>query len=411
LFAGVVALSLATLFLSQTACGEAAGPEHEEEPVDSMPPGTVPPDTVPPDTVPPDTVPPDTVPAGQLAVEVVASGLEVPWALAFAPDGRIFFTERPGRIRVIEAGTLRAAPLATLDVARRSETGLMGIALAPDFATSGNLYVVATVQPSDGLETRVLRYTARNGTLSGPQVLISGLPANNVHAGGAVAFGPDGMLYITAGDAQNPSQAQDAGSLRGKILRYTPAGGIPGDNPIPGSPVYALGVRNSQGLAWHPVRRDLFATDHGPSGGSNEGGRSGHDELNVIRKGGNYGWPVVIGFENDRFIPPIAVWTPAIAPNGVAFYTGTAIPEWKNNVFVGGLRGQQLRRLVVEEASGTPAGWRVTAQEPLFEGEYGRIRLVAMGPDGNLYFGTSNRDGRGSPGPMDDRILRIGNRK
>jgi glucose/arabinose dehydrogenase len=354
------------------------------------------------------TAPVDTLPRQESAVEVVASGLEVPWALAFAPDGRIFFTERPGRIRVIEGGVLRPEPWAELEVARRSETGLMGLALAPDFATSGRLYVVGTFESGRGLENRVLRFTERNGSGNGPQLLISGLPANNVHAGGALAFGPDGMLYVTTGDAQNPSSSQDLGSLAGKVLRYTPDGGIPGDNPVSGSPVWARGVRNPQGLAWHPSRRELFATEHGPSGIGNEGGRRDHDELNVVRKGGNYGWPVVIGFENDRFIPPIAVWTPAIAPNGIAFYTGTAIPEWRDNVFVGGLRGQQLRRLVVTEAPGTPAGWRVTSQETLFEGKYGRIRLVAMGPDGNLYFGTSNRDGRGNPAREDDRIFRIG---
>jgi glucose/arabinose dehydrogenase len=129
--------------------------------------------------------------------------------------------------------------------------------------------------------------------------------------------------------------------------------------------------------------------------------------VNVIRKGGNYGWPTVIGFENDRFTPPIAVWTPAIAPNGLAFYTGNAIPGWRGNLFVGGLRGRQLRRLQVEEAPGTPAGWRVIGQQALFQDQFGRIRLVAMGPDGNLYFGTSNRDGRGSPAREDDRIFRI----
>lgn len=379
---GFLPLAICTIPLAAGGCGENSDVGHGPKPLDS-------------------------ISVQDLAVEVVASGLEVPWALAFAPDGRIFFTERPGRIRVIERGTLHAEPWAVLDVATRSETGLMGIALAPDFATSGQLYVVGTFESGDDLENRVLRFTERNGRGSAPLVMISGLPANNIHAGGALAFGPDGMLYVTAGDAAEPSSAQEVNSLGGKVLRYTPAGGVPSDNPFPGSPVYALGLRNSQGLAWHPVRRDLFATEHGPSGGEREGGRRDHDELNVIQKGSNYGWPIVIGTEDDRFTPPIAAWTPAIAPNGLAFYTGSTIPEWRNNAFVGGLRGEQLRRVVVEEAPVTPTGWRVTGQEALFEGKYGRIRLVAMGPDGNLYFGTSNRDGRGSPAREDDRIFRV----
>jgi glucose/arabinose dehydrogenase len=349
--------------------------------------------------------PPDSLSPSQ--VEVVASGLEVPWALAFAPDGRIFVTERPGRIRVIEGGKLRAEPWAEVAVASRGESGLLGIALAPDFATSGRLYVIGTFESGGRPLNRVLRYSERGGVGVEPAVIVDGLPAHNIHAGGGLAFGPDGMLYVTTGDAGNPPSSQDVASLAGKILRYTPEGGIPADNPFPGSPVYALGVRNSQGLAWESTRGALFATEHGPSGIGNEGGRRDHDEVNVIRKGGNYGWPTVIGFENDRFTPPIAVWTPAIAPNGLAFYTGNAIPGWRGNLFVGGLRGRQLRRLQVEEAPGTPAGWRVIGQQALFQDQFGRIRLVAMGPDGNLYFGTSNRDGRGSPAREDDRIFRI----
>jgi glucose/arabinose dehydrogenase len=336
---------------------------------------------------------------------VVASGLEAPWALAFAPDGRIFVTERPGRIRVIEKGALRSAPWATVNVTSRAESGLMGLALAPDFARSGYVYVAGTFESGGRLINRVLRYTDRNGNGVEPVVVVDNIPSHDYHAGSAVAFGPDGMLYVTAGDAGDPPLAQDRGSLAGKLLRYRPNGSIPPDNPLPGSPVYASGLRNTQGLAWHPTNNTLFATDHGPSG---EGGRSENDELNVIRKGGNYGWPLVIGTEERAGLtPPIAVWTPAIAPSGVAVYTGTAIKEWSGNVFVGGLRGQQLRRVVVAPAPGSATGWKVTAQEALYEKEYGRIRLVRMGPDGALYFGTSNRDGRGSPARDDDRILRI----
>ena len=339
-------------------------------------------------------------------LETVARGLDTPWALAFAPDGRIFVTERPGRIRVIEQGTLRPEPWATLDVAEVGEAGLMGIALAPDFATSGNVYVVATFQAGGRLVNRVLRLRDRGGVGGEPTVVIDGLPANRYHAGGGLAFGPDGMLYVTTGDAGDPPSSQDRGSLRGKVLRYRPDGTIPPDNPFPGSPVYALGLRNPQGLAWHPETGDLFATDHGPSGIPNEGFRRNHDELNAIRPGGNYGWPEVAGNEGDgAFIPPLADWTPSIAPNGVAIYSG-AEAAWRGNAFVGGLRGEQLRRVVLERAPGTPTGWRVAHEEVVFR-ELGRIRAVAMGPDGHLYFTTSNRDGRGNPAPEDDRVFRV----
>jgi glucose/arabinose dehydrogenase len=349
-------------------------------------------------------VPPPGV-RGEVAVEVVASGLTVPWALAFTPDGRIFVTERPGRIRVIEKGALRSTPWATLAVTSRSESGLMGIALAPDFARSGHVYVAGSFESGGRLINRVLRLTDRNGSGTDQVVLIDDLPSNEIHAGSAVAFGPDGKLYVTVGDAANGSSAQDLGTRAGKVLRYNPDGSIPTDNPFRGSPVYAYGLRNTQGLAWKAPGNTLFAPDHGPTG---ENGRYDHDELNVIHKGGNYGWPVVIGTqERSGMTAPIAVWTPAIAPSGIAVYTGTAIQEWSGNLFVGALRGQQLRRIAVEPATGTPTGWRVSGQEALFEKQYGRIRLVHMGPDGALYFGTSNRDGRGSAAQDDDRIFRI----
>lgn len=349
------------------------------------------------------------LPGTEVALETVASGLVVPWALAFAPDGRIFVTERPGRIRVIDAEGLRPAPWAELDVAATGEAGLMGIALAPDFDASGRVYVAGTFRDLERnrIVNRVLVVTERGGKGDLEEVLVDGIPAAPFHAGAAVAFGPDEMLYVATGDARRPELSGDPRSLAGKILRYRPDGSVPGDNPTEGSPVYAMGLRNVQGLAWHPATGDLFATDHGPSGFPNERFRRGDDELNVVLPGGHHGWPHVAGRGGgDRFVGPLAMWNPAIAPNGLAIYTGQEF-EWEGDAFVGALRGEELRRIELARAPEEARGWRVAREVVLFDEEVGRIRAVAMGPDGRLYFTTSNRDGRGSPGPEDDRVLRI----
>jgi len=346
-------------------------------------------------------------PTTGVALDTVATGLQVPWDMAFAPDGRIFVTERAGRIRVIENGVLRAEPWAVLPVARRSETGLMGIALAPDFATSGHLFVVGAFPAGEKrTENRVYRLTERDGRGVEPQVILDGIPAARYHAGAALRFGPDGMLYLTSGDATRPGHAQDTASLAGKVLRIRPDGGVPADNPVPGSYVYARGVRNPQGLAWHPSGA-LFAPDHGPTRLPREWFRAGRDELNAIVPGANYGWPDAAGDEGgDEFVRPLVEWTPAIAPGAIAIYTGDAFP-WRGNAFVAALKGEALMRIVLVRAGGERAGWRAVAVEPLFPDKLGRIRAVAMGPDGYLYFTTSNRDGRGDPRPGDDLLLRI----
>jgi aldose sugar dehydrogenase len=373
-----------------------------------------------------------------LVIDTVAAGLEVPWDIAFAPDGRIFLTERPGRIRVVEDGALRDEPWAELRVFGQHpdilpESGLLGIALAPDFTESGRVYVFATVshipgnriaRPLDAIarsvrsalgggpdtrwESRVYRLTDQEGRGTGKELVVGGLPASYYHAGGALRFGPDGRMYLTTGDILESGLAQDPETLVGAVLRYESDGQIPADNPFPGSPVYAYGLRNPQGLAWHPDTGDLFATEHGPSFLAHEGGRHGKDEINVIVPGANYGWPVVAGEAEgaDRFTMPLVVWTPAIAPPGLQFYTGSELP-WRGNLLVTGLRGQQLRRLVLKSDPGLLIGWRVVEQEILFDGVFGRLRGIARGPDGHIYLTTSNRDGRGQPREGDDLLLRL----
>jgi glucose/arabinose dehydrogenase len=343
-----------------------------------------------------------------LTVDTVASGLEVPWAIAFAPDSRVFITERVGRIRVIENGKLRAYPWATLPVAAKGEAGLMGIAVAPDFAMSREVFVVGTFDRGGTLVNRVVRFTDENGHGVRPTVILDNIPAAVFHAGDAVAFGPDGQLYVATGDAREPRHAQDEKSLAGKILRMRRDGTPAPDNPIPGSLVYARGVRNTQGLTWDPATGQAFATDHGPSGFPNEYFRRDRDELNAIARGGNLGWPTASGKSTDRrFSPPLVEWSsPGIAPSGAAFYTGP-YSAWRGSVFVAALKGEQLRRVVVTRDSSAVTGWRAIADEPLFVKTFGRLRAAAMGPDGMLYFTTSNRDGRAMPRPRDDLVLRI----
>ncbi len=352
----------------------------------------------------PTRLPPAPATAG-LALDTIASGLQVPWDIAFAPDGRVFVTERAGRIRVIENGVLRAEPWAVLDVARRSELGLMGIALAPDFEQSRHVYVVGSFRVSDGhAENRVYRLTERGGRGVDPTLVLGGMRVARYHAGAALRFGPDGMLYLSTGDATRPGEAQDTASLLGKVLRMRPDGTAPADNPRTGSRVYALGVRNPQGMAWHPEDGQLFAPDHGPTRLPREFFRAGRDELNAIRAGANYGWPGAAGDQGGPgFARPLVEWTPAVAPAALAFYTGTALP-WRGDALVATLRGQALLRVVLRRG---PGGWRAVAQEALFRDQVGRIRAVAVAPDGSVYLTTSNRDGRGTPRAGDDYLLRI----
>jgi glucose/arabinose dehydrogenase len=333
------------------------------------------------------------------AVETWVQGLEIPWSLVFLSSDEALVSERPGRIRMIKKGALATTPYAEIDVIHSGEGGLMGLALHPDFPRQPFIYAMHTYEEGGNLFNRVvrLRHQGERGTLE--RVIIDRIPGHRVHDGGRIAFGPDGLLYICTRDIWQADLAQDRNSLAGKILRLTPEGGIPQDNPFQNSPVYSLGHRNPQGLAWHPRSGALFSSEHGPSG---EFGLRGRDIINVIRKGGNYGWPRVLGRARvDPYIDPIIMWSNATPPGGMAF--------WKGDLFVATMRSEALIRIRLAEKKGA---YEPTLIERWFarddsNGTYGRLRDVAVGPDAGLYVLTTNRDGRGRVRTGDDRILRI----
>ena len=315
---------------------------------------------------------------------VVATDLEIPWGLAFLPDGSLLVTERPGRVRVIDSyGNLLPSPVATIaEVKHIGEGGLLGIAIHPDFANNKFVYLYYTYS-SNGDDTlnRVSRYKLEDGKLINEQVIVEAIPGAINHNGGRIKFGPDNFLYITTGDAQNPSLAQNRNSLAGKILRVTDEGKAVPDNPF-GNLVYSYGHRNPQGLAWDD-KGHLWATEHG---------QQALDELNLIEKGKNYGWPVIQGDEKqEEMMSPIiqsgkgVTWAPA----GTVFY--------HESIFFGGLRGQSLFEYKIADK----------ILKKYFQEEFGRIRNVVLGPDGYLYLTTSNTDGRGSPKENDDKLIKV----
>ncbi|WP_400162383.1 PQQ-dependent sugar dehydrogenase [Brevibacillus sp. TJ4] len=324
--------------------------------------------------------------------EVLAADLNVPWAIEIAEDGRIFFTERPGNVRVIADGKLLEEPLISFPApfVSQGEGGLLGLALDPQFADNHYLYVYHTYREEEQTYNRVLRLREEANRAYVDKVLIDRIPGDSIHNGGRIKIGPDQMMYITTGDASDPQLSQDPASLAGKILRLHLDGNIPADNPFPNSPVYSWGNRNPQGIAWNQANGQLYSSEHGSSA---------HDEINRIEKGANYGWPNIRGDEQaDGMKTPIVhSGTTTWAPSGMTFVSEG---PWAGQLLVANLRGQQLLRISLEDDT-------VKEVVPLFPGEYGRIRDVYEGPDGSLYVLTNNRDGRGNPAQDDDKIIRL----
>ncbi|GAA3212158.1 PQQ-dependent sugar dehydrogenase [Nonomuraea helvata] len=312
--------------------------------------------------------------------QVAATGLQVPWGLAFLPDGSALVSERTtARILQVRPGQAPTQVATVNGVSASGEGGLLGIAVSPTYAQDQWVYAYF----STGSDNRLVRLR-----LSAPQtqtVLLSGVPRSSIHNGGRIAFGPDGLLYVATGDAGNTANAQNLNTPAGKILRIRPDGSIPPGNPFGNSRVYSYGHRNVQGLAWDAQGR-LFAA---------ELGQNARDEVNLIVAGGNYGWPTCEGVcGNPSYRDPIVTWSTAEAsPSGLAYANGT--------LFVAALRGTRLWTVPVTSSGG--AGTPVAE----LRGTYGRLRAVTVGPDGWLWVTTSNRDGRGSPVATDDRIVRI----
>jgi len=323
---------------------------------------------------------------GGARVSTVATGLNIPWDIAFLPDGRALVTERPGRVRLLSRDRkLRRAPLARIAVSARGEGGLLGVAIDPRFGTSGNDFVYLYFTTASGM--KVDRYRLRGTRLRRDATILDDIEAGAIHDSGRIHFGPDRRLYISTGDAGRQQLAQDPNSRNGKYLRLD-ASEYRGDGGTP--EVFSSGHRNAQGFDWQPRTGRLVSTEHGPDG---------DDEVNLVTRGANYGWPEVRGSEHRGFRAPLLVYPQSIAPSGATF---VSLPgsSWSGDFMFAALRGEQLRRVRLD-------GRRATLNRALFTGRFGRLRTIVEAPDGSLFVLTNNRDGRGSPRAGDDRILRI----
>ncbi|MDX1578309.1 MAG: PQQ-dependent sugar dehydrogenase [Gemmatimonadota bacterium] len=351
------------------------------------------------------TVPVETLSRGAsppLRVETLVGGLDTPWDLAWGPDDHLWVSERPGRISRVDPATGAIALVGRLEVFETGESGLMGLAFHPDFAREPWVYAVHTYGGRGRMRNQLVRMRFDGERLGSPEVLLNEIPGQWNHDGSRLAVGPDRLLYMTTGDAGQADLAHDLGSLAGKILRLTLEGEPAPDNPF-GSAVYSWGHRNPQGLAFHPSTGLLYSAEHGPGT---------DDEVNLIREGEDYGWPEVRGYcdgasrTEERYcrehevVEPLAAWTPTVGIAGLDVYTGGLVPEWDGDLLVTSLRGASLFHLDLSDD-----GRRVVDREAVIRGQYGRLRDVLVGPEGEIYVATSNRDGRGDPAEDDDRIL------
>jgi len=332
------------------------------------------------------------------AVEVTA-GLEQPWSLAFLPDGRMLVTEKAGRLRIVKDGKLDPQPVDGLpEVTVHGQGGLMDVALHPQFKENGLVYLSFAARGADGVGTELARGRLVDHRLEKVQVIFRQSPKGSTgrHFGSRIVFDRAGLLYLTLGERGEMERAQKSGDHAGSVIRLHDDGRVPADNPFAGKPgwkpeKYTLGHRNQQGAALHPQTGVLWTHEHGPQGG---------DEVNIIRAGANYGWPVITygvqyvigtrigeGTHKAGMEQPVWKWVPSIAPSGMAFYTGERFPRWRGNLFVGALKDQLLVRLELD-------GDKVTREERLLKGELGRIRDVRAGPDGLIYLLTDEFRGK-----------------
>ena len=327
----------------------------------------------------------------------IADGLEHPWGMAFLPDGAILITEREGRLRLVRDGVLDPKPISGVPkVAATGQGGLLDVALDPDFASNRLVYLSYAGPGDGGYGTEVARGRLGDGRLDDVETVLVAAPKSRGgrHFGSRLVFAEDGSLYVTVGDRGTPDRAQDLHDPAGSVLRILPDGRVPTDNPFVGRAdarpeIFSYGHRNPQGLVRHPVTGQIWEVEHGPKGG---------DEVNLIRPGVNYGWPVITygksyagftigeGSAKPGMAQPATYWVPSISPSGMTFYTGDAFPEWRGSLFVGALSGRLLARLDVD-------GERIVHEERLLRDFGERIRDVRQGPDGLLYLLTDSPDG------------------
>ena len=333
----------------------------------------------------------------QFTVETVADGLERPWSLAFLPNGDMLVTERPGRLRLVQNGKLVDKAIGGLPrIAAIGQGGLLDVILHPDFEQNRRIYISYSARGAGGAGTEVVSGEFDGQKLNNVKTIIRAQPKSSGgrHFGSRLVFDDKGHLFISLGDRGRPNQAQRTSTHHGSVLRLMDDGSIPADNPFVGKSgskqeIYSYGHRNVQGMVLHPSTREIWTHEHGPRGG---------DEVNILKKGANFGWPsITYGINYDGSVitdkkrapdmeQPVTYWVPSIAPSGMAFYSGDKFPQWKGDLFVGALAGAHLRRLEIKDN-------KVVDQEQLLGDLGSRVRDVRMGPDGFLYVLTDQTDG------------------
>jgi len=336
----------------------------------------------------------------EVNIETVAGGLNTPWEIIWGPDDHIWFTERAGTVSRLDPESGEVTVLLTIkDVYEEGESGLLGMALHPEFTETPFVYLAYTYF-SGSIKERIVRYSYNGTGLSGPEILLDGITGGRIHIGARLLIHDD-KLYVTTGEAGRDQLSQDLFSVNGKVLRMNLDGSIPGDNPIAGSYIWAWGLRNAQGLVM--VNDRLYASDHGPNS---------DDEINLIEKCKNYGWPEVYGFcdspseiaycKANNVVEPLLTLTPTLAVAGIDYYEGGIIPEWENSILMTSLKAGQLLSMKLSSDGRSLQEARVWLRN-----RFGRLRDICISPDGSVYLAVSNRDGRGSPSKEDDRIIRI----
>jgi glucose/arabinose dehydrogenase len=342
-----------------------------------------------------------TIGSTKVDTQSVVTGLDTPWEILWGPDNHIWLTERFGRVSRLNPETGNLKKLVTIEeVYQESESGLLGMALHPDFNKNPYVYLIYNYLENSDIQEKLVRYTFEDNELTSPKVLIEGIEGNSNHNGSRIVIDSLNRLYFSTGDAGNTANSQDTNSLNGKILRMNLDGSIPEDNPFNNSLIWTYGHRNPQGLIIAP-NGIMYSSEHGPAS---------DDEMNIIEKGRNYGWPDVMGYcdessemdfcQKNNVKEPIAAWTPTLAVAGIEHYHHDSIPEWNNSILMTTLKESELVQLKLSEN-----GKKISEEKRWFDNWFGRLRDVAISPGGKVYLAVSNRDGRGNPQTFDDRII------